>query len=343
MTSDQLKPILIALAVFAASSIILLIARRVAFGAMKRWAGRTDTRADDLILESIRVPSVYWAFALSLYIALDTSHFAPRYVNYGLSLLYVLIVLSVTITIANVSTSLFQEAIRKSAVELPATGLSKAVIKAIIFAIGFLVILNSLGISITPILTALGVGGLAVALALQDTLSNLFAGMHLLVESSVRVGDYIKLSTGEEGFVTDIGWRTTRIRQLSNNIIIIPNNKLSQSVITNFSMPEKSMAVAITIGVAYDADTEKAERVLLEEANAAVGQVKGLLASPPPGVKLIPGFGSSSLDFTLACHVEEYTSQFEVQHELRKRILSRFRREGIEIPFPSRTIHVKKD
>ena len=94
--------------------------------------------------------------------------------------------------------------------------------------------LNAVGVSITPIITALGVGGLAMALALQDTLSNLFAGIHILAEHTIRIGDFIRLETGQEGYVEDISWRTTRIRMLPNNMVIVPNSKLAQSVVVNY-------------------------------------------------------------------------------------------------------------
>lgn len=342
LSSDQIMAIAVFAAVFLGVSVALLIVRSAAFKYLIRWARKTDTTADDILLEAIKSPTIYWSLAVGLYIALDTSGFPKKYVAYGLNALYILIILSVTLAVANISSNIFLNKIKKSAAAQPVTGLSRTVIKGLIFALGFLIILNGLGISITPLLTALGVGGLAVALALQDTLSNLFAGMHILVENSVRVGDYIKLSSGEEGYVTDIGWRTTRVRQLSNNMIIIPNNKLVQSNVTNYHLPEKRMSLPINIGVSYDSDPDVIEKVLVEEALAAAGEVAGLLKDPPPFVRFIPGFGDSSLDFTLVCQVEEYSDQYLAQHEIRKRVFKRFKKEGIEIPFPIRTVHLKQ-
>lgn len=195
--------------------------------------------------------------------------------------------------------------------------------------------MNTLGIAITPILTALGVGGLAVGLALQDSLKNLFAGIHILVEKPLRVGDYIKLESGQEGYVVDIGWRTTRIRMLPNNMIVAPNSKLAESIVTNYYLPETRMSVLIPISVSYGSDPSKVEAVLTDEAARAVGKVPGLLADPAPFVRFIPGFGESSLGFTLIVQVNEFVDQYLVQHELRKRILARFQKEGI-FPSPQR-------
>ena len=327
---------------FLVIAAILFLARRIAFSTFTRWAARTETRTDDFIIDSVRHPSIFWVLAISVYISIGISDLPPRFVNYGLKALYVLIILSVTLALANVASRLVQSAFEKSSPGAAVTGLSKTVIKGVILAIGLLLVLNGMGVSITPMLTALGVGGLAVALALQDSLSNLFAGMHLLMERPVRVGDYIKISSGEEGFVSDIGWRTTRIKQLANNIIIIPNNKLSQSIIINHSMPENRMSLLIKVGVSYSSDPDKVERVLTEEATKAIGEIQGLLAEPAPFVRFIPGFGDYSLDFTLICQVAEYVDQYLVQHELRKRIFKRFHEEGIEFPFPTRTVYLKQ-
>jgi small-conductance mechanosensitive channel len=215
--------------------------------------------------------------------------------------------------------------------------------KVAIWVIGALVLLGGLGISITPVLTALGVGGLAVALALQDTLSNFFAGLHLLIEQPIRVGDFVKLESGQEGYVADIGWRTTRIRMLPNNMVILPNSKLTQSILTNYSLPDPEIGVSIRISVPYQADPDQVEQVVLEEAKKAVGTLPGLLADPEPSVRLIPGFGPSSLDFTLAYRVRDVECQAQVEHELRKRILRRFKQVGIEMPLPQQTVYLQTD
>ena len=174
-------------------------------------------------------------------------------------------------------------------------------------------------------------------------MSNLFAGIHILVEKPLRVGDFIKLETGQEGYVEDIGWRTTRVRMLPNNMVIIPNSRLSQSILTNYCLPEKRMSLLIPIGVSYSSDPEKIERILVEEAKQGTKDIPGLLAEPEPFVRFIPGFGESSLDFTLICQVREFVDQYLVQHELRKRIFKRFNEEGIEIPFPHRTVYIREE
>jgi len=329
--------------IFIVSLFLLLVGRKIGFKLLHRWAEKTATDFDDVIYDSIKTPSIYWAVAIALYISIGTSDIPDRIGIYVTRLIFILIVFSVTLALVKITGRLIQAYSEKSTVPVPSTGLVNASVKGIILVIGGLIILHSLGISITPLLTALGVGGLAVALALQDSLANLFAGFHILLERSIRVGDFVELENGQKGYILDIGWRTTRVRMLPNNVVIIPNSKLAQSVIINYYLPEKRMSLLIPVGVSYSADPEQVEEILLDEAKKAVGDIPGLLAEPEPIVRFIPGFGESSLDFTLICQVGEFVDQYYVQHELRKRIFRRFKEEGIDIPFPHRTVYLREE
>ena len=328
-------------AIFSAS--LLIVLRGIAFRILNKWAGKTETDIDDIIIKAFKTPSLYWCIAIGLYIGVAVSDIQEKYIFYLSKTIHVIVILSITVAAANLSGKIFSSFIQRSNLPIPATGLVYGILKGVIFVLGFLITLSVLGISITPFITALGVGGLAVALALQDTLANLFAGIHILFEKTVRVGDFIRLETGQEGYVDDITWRTTRVRMLPNNMVIIPNSKLAQSIVTNYYLPEKRMSLLISINVSYSSDPEKVEKILVEEAKKAVGEVPGLLGDPEPFVRFIPGFGESSLDFTLICQVKEFVDQYPVQHELRKRIFKRFKKEGIEIPFPQRTVHLKEE
>jgi small-conductance mechanosensitive channel len=339
----QMEKIIIPTSVALLSAFVMLVVRGIALKVLHRWAEKTETAMDDIIIKSLKTPSVYWCFAIGLYIGAEISDLPAKYVFYLSKTIHIVIVFSITLAIANLSGKIFRNYVRKSNLPIPTTGLAYGILKGTIVTIGFLIILSILGISITPLLTALGVGGLAVALALQDTLANLFAGIHILMEKSVRVGDFVKLETGQEGYVEDITWRTTRVRMLPNNIVVIPNSKLSQSVLTNYYLPEKRMSLLIPVGVSYSSDPETVEELLVEEAKKAVGEIPGLLGNPEPFVRFIPGYGESSLDFTLICQVGEFVDQYLAQHELRKRIFKRFKEEGIEIPFPHRTVYLREE
>lgn len=334
--------ILVPFGVALFSGAILLIARSVTFTVLRGWARKTNTEIDNIAIEALKNPSFIWIITLALYISIAVSELPPKYVLYSSKALNLLIIISVTSTVSNLVWRILENYVRKANLPIMSTGLAHGILSGTIYTIGTLIALSLLGISIAPMITALGVGGLAVALALQDTLTNFFAGIHILAENSIRVGDFIKLENGQEGYVQDITWRTTRIRMLPNNVVIIPNSKLSQSTVTNYYLPEKRMSLLIAIGVSYSSNPDQVETMLIEETKRAVGEVPGLLGEPEPFVRFIPGFGDSSLDFTLICQVKEFTDQYLVQHELRKRIFARFAVEGIEIPFPHRTVYLRE-
>jgi small-conductance mechanosensitive channel len=319
------------------------LTRRALFTSLHKWAARTDSRLDDLVIDSLRGPFMLWVLILGLYIATESSPLPDRASKFVGQALLVLWIVSLTLVASKLSGTVVQHYGSTVSGAQPVATITQRLASLGVMAIGLLILLNTLGISITPALTALGVGGLAVALALQDTLSNLFAGFYVSLAGQIRVGDYIQLDTGQEGYVTDIGWRSTTLRALPNNLILMPNSKVAQAIVTNYNLPEKRMSLLIPIGVSYASDPDHVERVLIEEAKLGAADIPGLLADPPPFVRFIPGFGDSSLNFTLICQVAEFVDQYLAQHELRKRILRRFRKEGIEIPFPIRTVYLKNE
>src|SRR6059036_3173689 len=238
------------------------------------------------------------AFYVTIEVASEADVLPRRLTGELTTILQASIILSVTITLAGMVETLITRVGESRAFGVP-VGLARAASRLTILAVGFLVLLSALGIHIAPILTALGVGGLAVALALQDTLSNLFAGMHLLADRPIRVGDYVKIADTTEGYVVDIGWRSTRVRMLQNTVVVVPNKKVAESIITNYDLPEPRLSLSIPVSVSYRSEPDHVERTLVDEATKGLGQIPGLLAHPAPFVRLIPGFGESSLDFTL--------------------------------------------
>jgi small-conductance mechanosensitive channel len=319
---------------FVTATVVALLLRALLLSVVRRWARPPNGWAS--LAQAIRLPSILWSIVLGLWVAIEVASETarmPRRLSQPLGVvLEVAIILSVTITVANVVSTLIERASERRALGGPVTGLGQTVARGVVFVVGGLVLLSALGIQITPLLTALGVGGLAVALALQDTLSNLFAGLHLLVDRPIRVGDYVKIADTVEGHVVDVGWRSTRVRMLQNTVAVVPNKKVAESVVINNDLPEPRMALLLRVGVGYASDPDRVERILVDEATRAAGEVPGLLAAPAPTARLIPGFGEYALDFTLAVHVASFVDQYPVQHELRKRLLRRLRAEGVTIP-----------
>lgn len=328
---------------FCVAFVVLLIVKKILFSLLTKWAASTSWDIDDIIIDALKKPSLFIVLVLAILIASHYTALSDKWHMLIIKSVNVIIIFAITISVANIVGAFLQTYVKTANIPLASTGLTYIIIKGLFVLIGVLIILNYVGISIAPILTTLGVGGLAVALALQDTLSNLFAGMQILIERSVRVGDFVKIEEGIEGYVEDITWRTTRIRMLPNNIVIIPNSKVAQSMITNFYLPVPHMALRIPVSVSYGSDPQHIENVILDEVKRSVSTIQKLIMDPEPVVRFIPGFGDSSLDFTLIVYVKEYADQFPVQSELRKRIFKRFKEEGIEIPFPQRVVHIAKE
>jgi small-conductance mechanosensitive channel len=207
-----------------------------------------------------------------------------------------------------------------------------------VFLVGALITLATIGVSVAPLLTALGVGGLAVGLALQDTLANLFAGFHLLVSRQVRPGDYVRLSTGEEGYVEDVTWRNTTIRRLPNDLVIVPNAQLASAVTINYTLPSSDQAILVDVSVAYEEDLDRVERVTLEVARDILNSVTGGVEGFSPLVRF-RSFDDSGIGFTVVLRGKHVTDQHLLRHEFVKRLHQRYAQEGITIPYPQRTVH----
>ncbi|MFI9721778.1 mechanosensitive ion channel family protein [Streptomyces sp. NPDC052396] len=309
-----------------------------------RWlaerALRTRWSGDDIIVDMLRT-SAPWAAvvagAAAGAAALPLTRAMGHVVNQSLTAVVILIV---TLTAARVIGGLVHAVAQSRSGVAGSATIFVNITRIAVLAVGFLVILQTLGISIAPLLTALGVGGLAIALALKDTLANLFAGVHILVSKTVQPGDYIRLSSGEEGYVVDINWRNTVVEQLSKNLVIIPNGKLAGTNMTNFSQPEQKLTVTVQVGVAYDSDLEQVERVTIEIAEEVMKDVAGAVPDHEPAVRFHT-FGDCRIGFTVILGVAEFSEKYRIKHEFIKRLHQRYRVEGIRIPAPERTVSLR--
>lgn len=316
MTTQQIATWTVPVTVFSVATLIALAVRLVVL----------RTFSHRLPLESVRGPSVLWCVALGLAIAIQNTNTPAGFKFWAQKSIGVFTIVSiglVTAAIAVRMVSVYGE--RKS---LRIAGLSRTLIRLVIFSIVVLMVLSQFNVQITPILTALGVGGLAVALALQDTLANFFAGIHILVEDPIRVGDFISISKEEEGTVRDIGWRTTRILTGANTIIVIPNQKITSGILTNFSLPEPRVTADIVIMAAHEASPDMIAEVAMNAAQAT----RGVLDEPAPSVWFDPGVLQTHMQMKLVVHVATVTDRPRVASELRARICQGFREH--QIPFP---------
>jgi len=338
----KILEIFVPLTVFLIILITGFILRKILFNRLSSWAEKTESKIDDIITSAIKTPFVIWSLMLGIYLASKISRLPENLVNMGGKILLTLGIFSASLVLANIFTRSIRLYSSKLDAVLPVTSLTQNITRIIIFVIGVLIILNSLGITITPILATLGVGGLAVALALQDTLSNFFSGFYITLAKQIRVGDFIKLESGEEGYVLDIGWRATRVRMLPNNVVLIPNNKLAQSIITNYYLPEKELAVLVQVGVHYDSNLEHVEKVTIEVAKEVMKEILGGIPEFEPFIRYHT-FGDFSIGFTVILRAKEFVDQYLIKHEFIKKLHQRYKKEGIVIPYPIRAINYTQE
>ncbi|ADO45775.1 MscS Mechanosensitive ion channel [Hydrogenobacter thermophilus TK-6] len=326
--------------VFFLSFFVFLSLRLVFFSFIKRFLQRLSLFG--VLHRTLRIPTLLWVLALSLYLALYFSEELQKHRKYFHlieKIIEGLLILSITLVIADVIVEIIRFYVRKSNISLPPTALIFALIKGIIIALGVITLLSSFGVPVAHFITTLGIGALAVSLALQGTLSNFFSGLNIIASRQIEVGDFIRLESGQEGYVQDITWMNTVIRQRDNNLVIVPNSRLVSSIITNHRKPEPSMALVIPIGVSYSSDLEKVERVTLEVAKEVQRSVEGADPSFEPFIRY-SAFGDFSINFSVILRVLDTDAQFLVKHEFIKRIKEAYEKEGIEIPFPVRKIYL---
>jgi small-conductance mechanosensitive channel len=308
---------------------------------LKKLTTQTSCRADDIFVDSVGKTMPFWFVLAGAYAALMITPISPRVATLANTLLLIGFIASATLVAARLAVRYVDTYSTRIRGVLPSTTIFSNLTRALVYIVGLLVILQSLGISITPILTALGVGGLAVALALQDTLSNLFAGLQIIASGQVKPGDFIRLDSGEEGYVVDVTWRNTTIRQLPNNMVIVPNAQLASSRVSNFYQPDKEQAILVQVGVSYASDLEEVQRVTVEVARNVMQSVDGGVPDFEPFIRYHT-FADSSINFTVILRGKEIVDQYVVKHEFIKQLHERYKREGIEIPFPIRTVHIRK-
>jgi small-conductance mechanosensitive channel len=300
---------------------------------------KTETRLDDLLINAIQRPLLLWFVLAGIAAAARTAPLPEHHRDLLRDGVRVAFLVSVTLALARFAS----DAVRTSSVRMtggPAsTSLAANLVRALVLGMGALLILSNVGLEITPVLTALGVGSLAVALALQDTLSNLFAGIHITASHMIEVGDYIRLDSGQEGRVVDVGWRFTRLRDPADNEILVPNAKLAQAIVVNYEKPSAEVAVPVPIGVAYGSDLEAVERVTLEVARGVQAEVEGAVRGFEPAL-VFQSFGDSSIGLTVVLRAGTFPGRGKVVHEFVKRLHARYAKEGIEIPFPQRAVHL---
>lgn len=328
----------------ASGFILSIIFDKFILNRLKNLAVKSRLPGNEILFESLRgIPKIWFCVAgfYGAVFSLQLNKVITDSVAGILqNVLTVIFLYSVTIVLARITAD-FVTLFGQKTPGVSASLLSNLA-KIIVFILGTLIVLQTLGISITPILAALGIGGFAVALAFQDTLSNLFSGLYLIISGQVRTGDYIKLQTGEEGYVRDITWRNTVIKELPNNLIVVPNTKLATAIFTNYHLPAKEINLPIQLGVSYDSDLEYVEKVTVEVAKEVMQEIASDIVDFEPFITY-QAFGEYSIQFKVFIRVKEFQDQRLARHKFIKKLHRRYQQEGIIIPLAVTEVFIKNN
>lgn len=322
------------------TGIAVLVAMIVNFVVLRRLTALTKYTQgtwDDVLIAEVRKRMPFWGLLIGLF--LSVGHWAPPpppglpppdwpdYVRRGFA---AILILSVTMTIAAVATRMVADYGQRTTRGAPIPGLVTNIVRFIVVAMGLLIVLHGIGVEITPIMAALGVGGLAVALALQEPLSNLFSGVFVTIAGQLHIGDYVRTDFGVEGTVTDFNWHSTRITAPSGDPIIVPNSRIAKAVVTNFSMPSREVAFAVEFVLAPGTDLARLEQVTLDVAKEVERSVEGGVPAFDPLMRVL-AYVDLGIRIAVVMRAQSFADQALLKHELLKRLDARYRKEGIAV------------
>lgn len=308
-------------------------------------AKKTKNTLDDEIMYALRYPASFIILSIGLYIALK--FYNPNLAFKGITVNFIFTIIWILLAAYGFSSILkavlYWYEVNKTRGRKNNTifRFMRRIIVIVIYIIAIMIILDKAGIEISPMLAGLGIAGLAVALALEDTLKNFFSALYIAADRPVKIGDYVEIDQETRGYVEDIGWRSTKIRTLGNNFIIVPNSTLASSILKNYDDPQTQMSVLVNCGVAYNSDLEKVEKITLKTAKKILSKVEGAVSDYEPLIRFNE-FGDSSINFTVVLRVTEFVNQYLIKHEFIKELHKEFKKNKIEIPFPQMDLYIKQ-
>ena len=346
------QKLIIPACILAFSLVVGIILDRMLTQKLEQKVKSTDSEIMGIFFRALRGVPISLCVVTGLYWIVTTSNLPPGLERIFSYVLFTVIVFSIT-RVCERTLSGFIRLKFSGSSDMTQSTLLDTIFRVAIYASGALVILDYFNISIAPIMAAMGFGSFAFGLAVKEPLENVATGLLLMVSKQIRVNDYIRLSTGDEGRVTDINWRfITVMPPNEGSVVVIPNKVIANAVSTNYSQPRDDIIVVVPIGVGYESDLDLVERVTVEVARELQIKIDGYEphfdANGNDIDKLAPvvryqAFNDSSIDFNAVMHVQVFTNQYLLKHEFIKAITKRYREEGINIPFPIRTLDLPDD
>jgi small-conductance mechanosensitive channel len=321
--------------------VIGLVFEKILIKALHKIADATKWKWDDVLAKAVSNLFLASFIILGVWGGVVYAPITPQAESFIVNILSSLATLVATLFLARVAEGFITLGLARMNAGLGSTSLISKSAKLLILGIGVVFVINNY-VEITPVIGALGIGGLAAALALKDTLSNFFSGFQIIATRQVRPGDYVKLWDGELGRVTDVNWRNVTIcSHPDENLIIVPNSKLASNVMTNYNLPKQLLMEKVNVGVAYESDLEHVEQVILETAATAVEKVSERPVKFPPKIRFRE-FGDFAIKIEVRLYLPKLKGRGVYKNEFIKSLHKRFKEEGISIPYPVRNIQIER-
>ncbi len=329
---STLITIAIPLGIIVSSFLLGIILEKYLLKICKKFDDHSHLESYTIIVQSFQGVILIWSILGGITLALPFIYLPTALTILIQKIIIVIFSGSTTICIAKLAVNLIQVYSQKNENTLPLTSLFSYLTQVLIFIIGFLITIQSLGIKITALVAAFGIGSLSIGLAFQNTLTNLISGVNIIVSRKIRPGDYIELKNGEQGYVTDVELKYTVIKDINNNTIVIPNSQIIDASFKNYSLPEKEMLIPITIGVNYESDLEKVEQITLNIAKEIMLNIEGGVPEYEPFLRY-EKMDYFAINFTIYLKIKEYYDQLIIKHEFIKKLTKTYQLEGIKIAF----------
>ena len=320
---------------FIIAFLVKIILKRV----LKPLAKKTKTKIDDIIIKSLASIIFYIVLLLGIKIGLQYFEFSTAIYN---SLVDTFLILIICLFIIKIIDSFSVQWLKEWKFKTKTTAderlipFLQKILKVVVIVLSMIFMFSSWKVNISPLLATAGIAGLAIGLAVKDSLANILGGLQLVLDKAFKVGDKVKLESGELGVILDIGLRSTKLKTYDNEVIYIPNGYLANAKIKNYTQPDLSLRVNVEFGVEYGSDTENVRQVVLE----AIRKIDTVLEEPKP-VVLFTKMSDFSLDFIARAWVESYAFAYSTSLKMTDEIYNALTKSNIGIPFPTRTVYTK--
>ncbi len=327
------------LAILLIAVVIAVLVKIVMKRLLKPLVEKTKTIVDDIIIQNLSALIFYIIVLVGLRIGVSSFELKTANLNKIIDTFLILIVVRMMIKMINNFAqhwmTVWKDRTDARAEERLIPFLQK-ILKAVVFILGIIFIFNAWKVNISPLLATAGIAGLAIGLAVKDSLNNVLGGLQLVLDKTFKVGDKVKLDSGELGVIMDIGLRSTKLKTYDNEVIFIPNGLLANSKIKNYTEPDLTMRANVHFGVEYGSDPKEVERIVIE----AIKKIELVLDDPKPSVQFLE-MADFSLNFVARAWVEKYSQAYSVKIEMTSQIYSALDEANINIPFPTHTVSTK--